>query len=765
MNFRAVRVFASITTLSLLLSAQAYSAPQDEGSWGAVFDWPLPPKHSVLTPEGNVLTIGTWGTLGAEGTRYFFDSWNPKLGTGTSSHTWMANSIPSSELNGQAAIIPGTGDVLITGARADGDFAEYQNYIFSTETNLLREAASITSFQTSSDLLVLASGELMVHPATGFQTTAQNPPVVYSPTADQWRSIPGAATPGVYSNSMTQWVKPNGKVSSWVSGAGGGEASLDLTGNGNVTVFSNTSGSNAIQVMYRPGKVLRAGAFEGDGQVLTLNDGVASEVRNVSERSYDVRNSNRRMIMLPNGKVLGQVVLTNSADKDSLEIWDPETEIWSAMAPTAPSATFARLNSMTLLKDGTVLSSGINYSGDNGGSSNAAEIFSPPYLFNASGELAERPEIISAPVKGSYGNFIAVEHAEGNVIKRATLLRTGRTDAGVSVGERFIELEFSENSDGFGVKLPDSANTAPPGYYMMFLLNEDGVPSEGHIIDLGLSSVSDAYPTATADEVTVTGGETVTIDALANDTGNGLVLNAPNAWSLEGGNVALLNNKITYTPKSGFNGVDKIWYVFSDTAGRTNSAVITITVSENGVESPYPSAQQDDVTTPAETAITIDVLANDHGEGLVLFPTNEWSLNGGTVTGVDNKLLYTPKAGFIGSDNIWYVFEDSKGRVNSGQVNITVTSATAFPVANPDYYTTTKNTGITLDILANDTASGGIAIDTLYAYTALGGTTVKSNGKVFYQPKADFLGEDNFWYVMIDAEGRKNSAKVIINVK
>ena len=106
---------------------------------------------------------------------------------------------------------------------------------------------------------------------------------------------------------------------------------------------------------------------------------------------------------------------------------------------------------------------------------------------------------------------------------------------------------------------------------------------------------------------------------------------------------------------------------------------------------------------------------------------NAWSLSGGRVSLVDNKLVYTSKTGFTGSDKVWYTFRDSQGRRNSGQVNITVNSggSTAFPVAKPDYFTTAKNTGKNLNILANDTGSGWVAIDTLYKYTAKGGLATK----------------------------------------
>lgn len=279
---------------------------------------------------------------------------------------------------------------------------------------------------------------------------------------------------------------------------------------------------------------------------------------------------------------------------------------------------------------------------------------------------------------------------------------------------------------------------------------------------------SSVYPSAVADIVTATGSGRITIDALANDKGTGLTLNTPNAWSLKGGNVALVNNQLTYKPKADFNGQDKIWYTFEDNQGRSNFGVIIITVSGNSSKnSPYPKALQDNITTTTSKATVINVLANDTGVGLVLNAPNVWSLKGGRVSLKSNRLTYISKSGFTGNDKIWYVFKDAQGRSNSGQVNITVTSGStkAFPVATPDYYSTAKNTGKNLNILANDTGSGKKAINALYQYTAKGGTTYKTpEGQVWYTPKTGFTGEDNFWYVMTDSLGRKNSTQVKITV-
>ena len=778
-----IKTLVSAGTLSLLLISQGYAGPQDDGLWSEPFDWPISVRHSLLTPQGNILSIGPTAP------NYSFDIWNPELGTGADSHVRAADTFPTDSLLGSAVLMPGTNSVLITGAD-DNSSGDNATYLFNTETNRLTRGANMSAFRIFSKAITLPSGEIMVNGAGGFRTEQQDQiPEIYSPATNQWRLLSDAARPGIAGSGpgvLNEWVKPDGDVFSFArnisTSTGAGMFTIDTAGSGSLTPLKNSSSSSYFagdSVMYRPGMLFHPRPTNSDLTVsfVTNLNGSAPFFREAGvPRPYGVENTrSSTSIMLPNGKVMFISLLSTLRDKDGLEIWDPSTEGWSSMATVAPNAQFARLASIILLKDGRVLAPNMNFSGGDRSSAQAGSIFSPPYLFNSSGQLASRPSIVSAPSSASYGGQETVTHSPGNVISRVTLIKSGRIDPlgdfpGEAIGQRFIELDFDDLSNGVSVKMPSSANIAPPGHYVMYLLDNKGVPSKGHIIQIsGSTTDNGAYPTATADSVSVNGSGSITIDALANDNGNGLLLNTPNAWSLKGGTVALVNNKITYKPKLGFNGTDKIWYVLRDNLGRTNSGTITITVSGNtGTTSPYPTAIQDNVTVVTATQTTIDVLANDKGTGLTLNAPNVWSLNGGRVSLVSNKLVYTSKTGFTGSDKIWYTFKDSQSRSNSGQVNITVqgNTSTAFPVAKADYYSTAKNTGKNLNILAKDTGSVWVAIDTLYQYTAKGGTTYKTpEGQVWYRPKTGFTGEDNFWYVMIDSKGRKNSAQVKINVK
>jgi len=668
--------------LSSLLSPQVNASPQDQGSWGTIADWPFRTVHSVLTPQGKILSIGR--PLG-EGSKLLLDVWNPELGLESDSHTPVTQTIPSVAIYGlsSAVLLPDSNDVLVTGTSVDG--RNYNaTYIFNTKENTIRRGEDMKAHRVTSKSIILPSGEIMVNGAGGFEAWQEEQvPEIYSPKDNKWRLLSDVSMFGV--GFISEWVKPDGKVFGYTSLLNDRSLfSIDPTGNGSLEYhehsFRDTLGPED-SVMYRPGKIFYAqGNIFGRRPTVVDINGATPIMQELAEtRTYDVQ-STQNSTILPDGKVMTISTLHDSPLKSRLEIWDPATEIWSLMALPVTGTEATTMNNLTLLKDGRVLSSDIsNYNLGYSVTGIDAGIFSPPYLFDDSGQLAERPEIISAPLEASYGKQIKVTHGAQNIISRVTLIKSSRVESarmqyGESVGQRFMELEFDDIDNGVSIKLPGSANQAPPGHYLMYLIDNKGVPSEGHIIHLFAQDEKvDVYPNAVADIVKAKGGAAITIDALANDNGTGLVLNKPHAYSLEGGSVTLTNNKIIYRPKIGFNGVDKIWYVFRDVEGRTNYGVVTITVSDNEIaKTPYPAASPDNVAAKTRTEITIDVLANDIGDGLILNAPNVWSLNGGRVSLVNNKLIYKSKSGYVGSDNIWYTFEDLQGRSNSGQVNITL---------------------------------------------------------------------------------------------
>jgi hypothetical protein len=139
--------------------------------------------------------------------------------------------------------------------------------------------------------------------------------------------------------------------------------------------------------------------------------------------------------------------------------------------------------SALLLPDARVL---VNGSGDASGATDAysAEIFSPPYLFDGSGNAATRPAISSAPATAGYGQTIFVGSANAASISKVTLIRIGSVTHAFNMGQRINRLAFAQATGGLNVTMPANAIQAQPGYYMLFILNGSGVPSVARIIHL-----------------------------------------------------------------------------------------------------------------------------------------------------------------------------------------------------------------------------------------------------------------------------------------
>jgi hypothetical protein len=137
-----------------------------------------------------------------------------------------------------------------------------------------------------------------------------------------------------------------------------------------------------------------------------------------------------------------------------------------------------------LLPDARVLSVGSGQPAASGLSDDyTAEIFSPPYLFNADGTPAARPTIASTPSAVGYGQSFTVQSAEAVSIAKVTWIRLGSVTHAFNQNQRMSYLPFGVTGTGtLTVTAPASANLAPPGHYMLFIIDGRGVPSVAKIV-------------------------------------------------------------------------------------------------------------------------------------------------------------------------------------------------------------------------------------------------------------------------------------------
>jgi len=238
-------------------------------------------------------------------------------------------------------------------------------------------------------------------------------------------------------------------------------------------------------------------------------------------------------VLLPNGKVLvqGGSRVNNDGTTATLgaDLFDPVSDSWlpppTPGVPTPPGgagfAKFARMyhSVALLLPDATVATAGSNP--QRGTWDKHIEIYSPAYLFNADGSLATRPVITSAPLRIGYNSVaFTVQTPDALNIKSVVLVKPGSDTHAYDMEQRLVGLTFTATSGVLKVNAPPNSNLAPPGYYMLFVLNQAGVPSVARFVQVS-QNPTDQPPkgtiTAPTGDVTITAGQAVNFAGTASD--------------------------------------------------------------------------------------------------------------------------------------------------------------------------------------------------------------------------------------------------------
>lgn len=181
-------------------------------------------------------------------------------------------------------------------------------------------------------------------------------------------------------------------------------------------------------------------------------------------------------VVLPDGNVVvvggagrsGRVRIANL----DVQLFKPATgELTTMWRMRVPRFDHSNL---TLLPDGTVLISGgnrVETAAEEDDGKPVGQIYSPPYLFQG-----ERPVVYDAPERVDYGDEFRLK-VKGKISK-VTMLRFGPTTHNWAWGNEYVELQFTQHRDRVWVTAPKVPGAAIPGPYMLFVVDENGVPSE-----------------------------------------------------------------------------------------------------------------------------------------------------------------------------------------------------------------------------------------------------------------------------------------------
>jgi hypothetical protein len=471
--------FAVIQNLTIpaTFSRVVASSPPLQGKWAAAFSTPVVAVHTHLLPTGKVLL---WGDVGQ---MQLWDPANQSAGYVSMAKMYRAYCSGHTFLS--------DGRLLVVGGTASSTRGLRLASIFEPSVKSWTFTSSMAQGRYYPTTTTLPNGNILA--VSGHDTTLAVVTIPEVWNGSTWRRLTTAplAIPNPYYPAL--FVAPNGKV--FLAGYQQTTRYLDVNGTGQWTTVANRNVADRTlgsAVMYAPGKILYAGGGDpptASAEVINLND-PAPTWRPVQSMAFARRQSNATI--LPDGSVLvtggtsGPGFNNQSAAVHVAELWNPRTETWTRMATESKHRTYH--STAVLLPSGQVLSSG---SGEGGGvpvenSERSAQIFTPPYMFNANGTVAARPNVLSAPSTLAYGQAFFVQTSDPASIARGTLIRLSSVTHAFNMGQLLYDLAFTAVAPSTlrGVA-PASGNLAPPGPYLLFLINKSGVPSVGKIIRVG----------------------------------------------------------------------------------------------------------------------------------------------------------------------------------------------------------------------------------------------------------------------------------------
>lgn len=159
------------------------------------------------------------------------------------------------------------------------------------------------------------------------------------------------------------------------------------------------------------------------------------------------------------------------------ELYSPKDRKWHPMADMIVDRLYH--SNALLLPDGRVVTAGSNP--HRTVNELRIEIFRPRYLYSN-----HRPRITGFKEKIKYGEAFEIESPDTGNIGAVALIRPSVTTHCVNSEQRYVGLEFSQKSSSvLSAKMPSNKNIVPLGYYMLFIINEDNIPSVASFVSVG----------------------------------------------------------------------------------------------------------------------------------------------------------------------------------------------------------------------------------------------------------------------------------------
>ena len=526
---------------NVVLSQKVVAIEVEDSTWDVMTEEPegvvgptqffgLVAIHLALLPDKRVLAFGSpfVGSTLDGGDMTIWDK-------GTNKFSLLGGKFLMNSFCGSLAYHGG--QLMVLGGSFGGERAmSWFNYADDSLTELKNTVAYQRWYST---LVVLHNGKMLsLGGAPGFPdygsdltTKVSYTPELYDGVTDTWSKLDGSADAslqGAFGSATAavdfEWWYPRGYAANGtegvVFGASGSKAWVFNTAAAGTFLKDNVdlgyyAGSSCTSVMYSPGKVLIVGGgqkHDGDcpaesngiagattAKILTYSseDGGTVKVTDAADMTHGRHWGTA--VVLPTGEV-AVVGGTRQCNSDALGDWVAEVEIWTPPTDDGLGSwrTAARIHkprlyhsTAMLLGDGTVLVAGGGLPGDT--PKRDSEVFSPGYLYthgmdeaSRKGDLdtptaAARPVLLQATASPAYGATYTVTLETYQKIDTVRIISLGTVTHSHNNGQTAVVLPYDQpiNSRDITVTFPtDADKRLVPGYYLLFVVNEHGVPSE-----------------------------------------------------------------------------------------------------------------------------------------------------------------------------------------------------------------------------------------------------------------------------------------------
>ena len=662
------------------------------GRWEPVIQWPHIPVSAATLPDGRILT---WASnqrnafpVGPEFT--YTATWDPLTGQ------FQEFDYAGHDMFCAHHVTLPDGRVLANGGRN----AVTTTSVFDYRTNTWSPVDSMTYGRWYPTSIALPSGEVFTAgggdtPTSGATTnpnTGSNTAELWTP-GQGWEVLSGfnlttiTNTPGFES---TWWpyvhLMPTGQILH--SGPSTDMHVIDLSGQGSLVNVGPRISSNdwypkdAAMIMYNEGKLLLIGgaasasastsAGGASNRAVTIDmNGATPQVMETGSMTHARRFPNA--VMLPTGEVMVIGGLTSGlkfSDSGSIlqaELWNPTSQAWRPLDSMDVPRNYHSL--ALLLPDGRVLTGGGGLCGNCSANHQDAQLFTPHYLFNADGSLATRPVISQGPEIVGHGQVFSVSVTTSPTITAFNLLKMSSVTHAVTADQHFLTVPFTSLGNGaYQLTAHANSNVLTPGFYMLFAVDDQGVPSVAKTLQVVSSGQSHQLNVALAG----TGEGTVVSTPVGIDCGN----DCSHVYA-DSTSVAL-----TATPAA-----DSRFVAWSGACTGTTACSLIMTAGQGATatfENPPPTAMAGpDQTVQESMLVTLDSTGSTDFNAIPL-ASQVWTQTSGPIATLSSPTATQPSftAPEVGESAAVLSFDltvtDSRGLTDTDSVSITITPTPLF---------------------------------------------------------------------------------------